>query len=153
MVHFEHLRDDEFPEYWEYAIKSGMHDMQKAGLFDKSITYKEAEEQFKKYLPSGLNTPGHHIMHILERNVVVGNIWFEIRSRSIKEAYLWDIIIFKEYQGKGYGRQSMMKLEMFLKKEGVKQISLNVFPFNTVARNLYQTSGYREAAITMIKYL
>jgi ribosomal protein S18 acetylase RimI-like enzyme len=153
MVHFEYLKEDEFPEYWKYSIESGMHDMQKAGFFDRDMTYEEAEKQFRKYLPDGLKTPGHHIMHILNNDGVVGNIWFEIRNRSVSEAYLWDIIIFKEHRGKGYGRQSMAELESFVKKEGVKQISLNVFPYNTVARNLYQTSGYKEAAITMLKDL
>ena len=152
MVNFEYLKEDEFPEYWRYSIESGMHDMQRAGFFDKDMTYEEAEKHFKKYLPNGLKTPGHHIMHILNNGSVVGNIWFEIRSGSLREAYLWDIIIFREYRGKGYGRQSMMELESFVKKEGVRRISLNVFPFNTVARNLYQTSGYQEAAITMMKY-
>ena len=45
-----------------------------------------------------MKTPGHHIMHILNNESVVGNIWFEIRSRSVREAYLLDIIIFKEYR-------------------------------------------------------
>ncbi|WMT45447.1 MAG: GNAT family N-acetyltransferase [Cuniculiplasma divulgatum] len=153
MVHFEYLKEEEFPEYWRYSIESGMHDMQKAGFFGRDMTYEEAEKQLRKYLPDGLKTTGHHIMHILNNDGVVGNIWFEIRSKSVREAYLWDIIIFKEHRGKGYGRQSMNELESFVKKEGVKQISLNVFPYNTVARNLYQTSGYKEAAITMLKDL
>ena len=125
MVHFEYLKEDEFPEYWRYSIESGMRDMQKAGFFDRDMTYEEAEKQFRKYLPDGLKTPGHHIMHILNNESVVGNIWFEIRSRNVREAYLWDIIIFKEYRGKGYGRQSMTELESFAKKEGVKQMLIH----------------------------
>ncbi len=153
MVHFEYMKKDEFPRYWKYSVESWITDMQKAGLLKEEITYEEAEEQVKKFLPEGTETPGHHIMHIIHAEERVGDIWFEIRERGVKEAYLWDIVINKEHRGKGYGRKSMTELEGFVKNAGAKRISLNVFGFNSIARNLYITSGYHDAAITMMKYL
>lgn len=54
----------------------------------EGITYGETEEQVRKFLPEGSETPGHRIMHILHGKVRVGDIWFEIRERGVKEAYL-----------------------------------------------------------------
>ncbi len=143
-----------FLEYWKYAVSSWKHDMEKAGLIDKNISYEKAEEEVKKFFPKGIHTPGHHIMQILDCEEKVGFIWFEIRERGgIKEAYLWDIIINENYRGKGYGKAAMTSLEEFAKKEGAERISLNVFGSNTIARNLYAKMGYYEAAIMMIKYL
>ena len=153
MVRFEYMKKDEFPEYWKYSVESWKYDMQKAGFIGEGMTYEEAEEQVRKFLPTGAETPGHYLMHIFKGRERVGDIWFEIRERGLKDAYLWDIVIYDGNRGKGYGKESMKELEGFVKKEGAKRISLNVFGFNQVALNLYRTSGYHDAAITMMKYL
>ena len=153
MVEFKPMTKDEFPAYWKYSVDSWKRDMERAGLIEKDISYEKAEEQVKKFLPNGIDTPGHHLMHIMKSEETIGSIWFEIRQRGAKEAYLWDIIIDENYRGKGYGRDTMARLEEFVKKEGAERISLNVFGSNAIARNLYVKMGYQDAAITMMKYL
>ncbi|MGC8505589.1 MAG: GNAT family N-acetyltransferase [Thermoplasmata archaeon] len=153
MLDFKPMSRDEFSAYWKYSVDSWKRDMDSAGLIEKGISYEKAEEYAKKFLPDGTDTPGHHLMHIMNDQETVGSIWFEIRDRGVREAYLWDIIINENYRGKGYGTDAMRTLEQFIKKEGVERISLNVFGSNTVARNLYVKMGYHEAAVTMIKYL
>ena len=153
MVEFKPMTKDEFPAYWKYSVDSWKRDMERAGLIEKDISYEKAEEQVKKFLPNGIDTPGHHLMHLVERGETIGSIWFEIRQRGAKEAYLWDIVIDENYRGKGYGRDTMARLEEFVKKEGAERISLNVFGSNAIARNLYVKMGYQDAAITMMKYL
>lgn len=74
-------------------------------------------------------------------------------GNKAKEGYIWDIIIEEEYRGKGYGKETMAKVDEFVKEHGGEQISLNVFGYNSVARALYQKSGYTDAAITMVKFL
>lgn len=153
MLDFKPMSRDEFSAYWKYSVGSWKRDMDNAGLIEKGISYEKAEEYVKKFLPNGIDSPGHHLMHIVDDKETVGSIWFEIRDRGVREAYLWDIIINENYRGKGYGTNAMRRLEQFIKKEGAERISLNVFGSNTVARNLYVKMGYHEAAITMIKYL
>ncbi|MCL4450108.1 MAG: GNAT family N-acetyltransferase [Candidatus Thermoplasmatota archaeon] len=153
MVEFKPMTKDEFPAYWKYSVDSWKRDMERAGLIEKDISYEKAEEQVKKFLPNGIDTPGHRLMHIMKNEETIGSIWFEIRQRGAKEAYLWDIVIDENYRGKGYGRDTMARLEEFVKKEGAERISLNVFGSNAIARNLYIKMGYQDAAITMMKYL
>ncbi len=153
MVEFKPMAKDDFSAYWKYSIDSWKSDMGRAGLIEKDISHEKAEEQVKKFLPNGIDTPGHHLMHIVDDEETIGSIWFEIRERGVREAYLWDIVIDENYRGKGYGRDAMARLEEFVKEEGAERISLNVFGFNAIARNLYVKMGYHEAAITMMKYL
>ena len=83
----------------------------------------------------------------------MGTIWYEIRDRVMREAYLWDIFINEDRRGRGYGKETMSELEESARKEGARRIQLDVFGFNSVARNLYLKMGYLDAAITMTKYL
>ena len=153
MIHFEPITKEEFPDYWRYSVESWIRDMSKAGFLSDDITYEEAEKDVKKFLPDGLSTKGHHIMRIMDDGAQVGTIWYEIRDKVMREAYLWDIIVNKDQRGKGYGKEAMRELEKSAKREGTRRIQLNVFGFNSIAKNLYVRMGYQDEAITMMKYL
>ena len=153
MVEFEPMRRDEFSDYWKYSVESWARDMKKAGFLREDVSYEESKEQMKKFTPDGIDTKGHYFMHLVCDGERVGTIWFEIRERDVKESYLWDIIIQEDQRGKGYGKKSIVKLEEFVKRRGAVRVSLNVFGYNTVARNLYRKAGYSEASIIMIKFV
>jgi ribosomal protein S18 acetylase RimI-like enzyme len=153
MVHFEPITEEEFPDYWRYSVESWIRDMQGAGLLRDSITYEEAENEVRKFLPDGLSSKGHHIMRIVDDGIRVGTIWYEIRDRVMREAYLWDIIVNEDQRGRGYGKGGMKELLNTARKEGAKRVQLNVFGFNSIARNLYNKMGFRDEAITMMMYL
>jgi RimJ/RimL family protein N-acetyltransferase len=74
--------------------------------------------EVRKFIPNGLSTEGHHIMHIMNGNDAVGTIWYEIRDKGMKEAYLWDILIDENQWGKGYGKEAMRELDRTARKEG-----------------------------------
>ncbi len=153
MIHFEPIPEKDFTDYWNYAVESWTIDMKRAGLIDKNTSLREADAQVRKFIPKGLKTPGHYFLYVFDKDTRVGKVWVEIRKRGELEAFLWDIAIDEKYRGKGYGKESMRLLEDFAKEKGAKKISLNVFGYNDIARNLYMKSGYREAAITMMKEL
>lgn len=153
MIHFEPVTEKEFPDYWRYSVESWIRDMGRAGFLRDDITFEEAEMEVRKFIPNGLSTEGHHIMHIMNGNDAVGTIWYEIRDKAMKEAYLWDILIDENQRGKGYGNEAMRELERTARKEGAGRIQLNVFGFNSTARNMYLKMGYRDAAITMMKHI
>lgn len=153
MVYFEPFKEEEFIQYWNYSVNSWKNNMIQAGLIDESVTFKEAEEQIRKFVPKGLKTPNHYFMHIVYEGRKVGNFWLEIRRRGAVEAYLWDLLVNEDQRGKGHGTAAMMKIHQFSQERGATKISLNVFSYNRVARNLYEKVGYHDAAITMVKYL
>lgn len=153
MIHFEPIPGEDFTDYWNYSVESWTRDMKRAGLIDKNITLEEADAQVRKFIPDGLKTPGHYFLYVFDEDVKVGKIWLEVRQRGEIEAYLWDIFIDENFRGKGYGKKSMKMMEDFAKKKGATKISLNVFAYNEIARNLYSKTGYKDAAITMTKEL
>ena len=64
-----------------------------------------------------------------------------------KRLHLARILVTPDLRGKGYGRllcEELLKVGRF--NHGNKAFSLNVYRHNTVARQLYETLGFKEAA-------
>ena len=65
--------------------------------------------------------------------------------------FIWDIEVRVEARGQGYGRAALLALEQLALDLGYDAIGLHVFGANTVARELYLTSGYIETDVSMVK--
>ena len=70
-----------------------------------------------------------------------------------KSAFLYEIYIFEEYMGKGFGTETMKYIEDFLHQEEIYYFKLHVFRSNTDARKLYEELGFEIARINMLKPL
>lgn len=53
-----------------------------------------------------------------------------------------DLVISSEYRGRGLSRRLLAKVEEIAENIGCCKITLEVLDGNTVAKNLYKTSGY-----------
>ncbi len=145
------MDEKEFEQFKSYLIESYAKDMIDTGFWDKNEAVKRAIEETERLLPDGIKTKSHKLMSIYDQDKKIGYLWFEIRQKN--DAYIWDFLIFKEYRGKGYGKESLKLLERYCKNYNVSKISLNVFGNNEIAINLYKKSGYRVIAMTMAKDL
>ena len=57
---------------------------------------------------------------------------------------LWKLLIDREHQGKGYGREALNQGIEFLKNSlGVTEVYTGVSPGNAVAKSLYESVGFR----------
>jgi ribosomal protein S18 acetylase RimI-like enzyme len=56
--------------------------------------------------------------------------------------WLYQITVEETARGRGFGRGLLVALENLLAGEGVEALHLNVFKWNVVARNLYDSLGY-----------
>ena len=74
-------------------------------------------------------------------------------DRSAPKAWIYDIEVNPEHQGKGYGRALLHAAEQQAAQHGSKAIGLNVFGTNTVARRLYESSGDQITSMNMRKEL
>ncbi|MEM0136432.1 MAG: GNAT family N-acetyltransferase, partial [Thermoplasmatales archaeon] len=85
----------------------------------------------------------------------VGMIWvgWGKYGDQTSSPWIWDFIIYKNYRGKGYGKEALIALDKELKERGKKKVSLQVFGHNSVAINLYQKLGYKITNIVMSKEL
>jgi len=65
--------------------------------------------------------------------------------------WVFDVHIEEAHRGHGYGKAAMLLAEDEARRRGLDRVSLNVFGGNRIARNLYCSLGYEEAAVVMPK--
>lgn len=79
---------------------------------------------------------------IYDDDIIVGFImmgYYEVKGYYT----LWEFMIDRKYQNKGYGRQALkLGLEFVRDKFGQVDIYTGVTPGNTVAKKLYESAGF-----------
>ncbi|MCR2046283.1 GNAT family N-acetyltransferase [Acetatifactor muris] len=65
-----------------------------------------------------------------------------IGSVAIYENEIDDLIVAKEFQGQGYGRELLLFAVSKMQKDGVKSISLHVADWNQNAVQIYLNNGF-----------
>ena len=78
-------------------------------------------------------------------------IWLNVNENNL--GFIYDLNIYKEYQGKGYGLKAMEEIENIARSLELEKIELHVFGHNTKAINLYEKLNYRKTNIIMSKKL
>ena len=140
------------PQILEYAAEMARN----AGRTTDELMDR-SEKEFYELLPQGVDTPGHRILVAddVTTGERIGWLWIAERDSDSggKVAWIYDIVVDEALRGKGYGRALMAQAEIQAKEMGLGRIALNVFGDNSVARSLYETSGYRETARQMAKDL
>lgn len=71
-----------------------------------------------------------------------GFLWIQLDPHK-KEAFGYDIYLNPTYRSKGIGRIVMQKCKVELKNLGYNSVSICVFEENKIARNLYETLGFK----------
>jgi len=127
----------------------------RAGNWTEEEAETRSAEQTDELLAQGVNTPGMLLlMAETSDGDVVGHVWIGLERRpGIPGAWIYSIEIDQEHRSKGYGRCLLVAAERETARHGVKAIGLNVFGPNTVARNLYASSGYEVTSLQMHKEL
>jgi ribosomal protein S18 acetylase RimI-like enzyme len=113
-----------------------------------------AARQVSDLLPEGPGTPGMLLlMADTPGGEPVGLVWVALDRPRPGEAWIYDIEVNQEHRGKGHGRALLHAAEQEAARHGSTAIGLNVFGANTVARGLYESSGYQITAVNMRKEL
>lgn len=113
-----------------------------------------AREQFHELLPQGLDTPGHYLCEILDREdgKTVGDQWFGIaRSPNAQSAHLYDLHFDEGYGGEQQARDTLRLLETRCRELGAGSIGLQIFAHDTMAQVLYGSLGFTVTSFNMSK--
>jgi len=156
MVRLVPMSEAEFLRYLEPAVEGYAQAHIKAGDCDREDALALAQADYASLLPQGVATKDNHLFSIYTADspTPVGMIWFASREkRSKKSAYIYDFEIYPEFRRKGYGVETLKKLEELVAAMGISRISLNVMGWNLAARALYEKQGYGVAGIGMTKVL
>jgi RimJ/RimL family protein N-acetyltransferase len=151
------LRDDEFDAYVTHGQANYARDMiENAGAPPEQAQAK-ADADWKQLLSNRLESPDQFLFAVedVETGERVGDLWFARRETQFEGtvAFVYSIEILERFRGRGYGREAMQLLEDEVRSRGLSRISLNVFGGNEIARSLYRSLGYAEAAVWMAKEL
>ncbi|PWI25104.1 GNAT family N-acetyltransferase [Kurthia sibirica] len=138
-----------FADYLPLAISQFAEEKVLAGNWTANESVQLSQETFANLLPNDENTKDHHLFSIQQDLLLVGMIW--LHQSSTTASFIYDFIIFDEFQRKGYGEQAMKLLEIEARKLGIEEIGLHVFGHNNGAIKLYNKLGYITTNISMTK--
>lgn len=152
MIELIKMTKEEFEVYKTKLIKSYAETLAKNLKRDIETMLVQSEQQVNGLLKDGIETKEQYLYNVIDAisKENVGILWVNVKNEDHR-AFIFDIEMKKEYQGRGYGKATLCELDRLMKTMGVKQIGLNVFADNPNALRLYEKSGYVVTNMNMVK--
>lgn len=152
-VKLELMSTEDYKHFLEISIVDYAASHVKAGNWKEEESIEKSTNEFNQLLPHGIETPNQYLYTIVdvEKDSILGYLWVNISEKSKEKAFIYQILIFEEFRGKGYGKQSLNALEEEMKKHNVTEIGLHVFGHNPTAIELYKKVGYDVTSLRMAK--
>ena len=155
MVKLEPLGEEDYRNWYAWQMEDYTQETIRAGL-DEEAAREKAKSDMEGALPEGRQSQNTYIYSVQDETTdeKVGVLWLNLSERAgRKSIFIYDIVIWEPYRGKGYGTATMQALEDRARELGASRIALHVFGHNHVARNLYKKMGYIETNVNMAKDL
>ena len=156
MTRLRPLRDDELGRYLEVLREAYLREIVVSGTMVRVDAEKKVEADIAAQLPDGIRTTDTYVYAVEDdTGKAVGYLWWAKRPDQVGKpmAFVYDVWINEDARGRGFGRAAMVALEDEVRRVGLDRIHLNVFGYNTPARQLYQSLGYTEFSVLMGKRL
>ena len=119
----------------------------------REIAEENATRSYSAFFPGGLPLPSHRIFDVLADGEVVGCLWIAPQLEGSDQWWIYDIEIAEPFRRRGYARAALELGHAEAKARGAAAIGLNVFGFNTGARDLYEQLGYEVTSVQMLRRL
>jgi ribosomal protein S18 acetylase RimI-like enzyme len=147
------VRDDELASFEARAKAWYVASIEHEGGLPHDRAVDKAERDFAALWSDGRPVPGQLVFIVEDADgVAVGDLWLAERDLDGRRVlWVYDLAILPEHRGRGHGRAAMLLAEEEARARGVDFVGLNVFGGNEVARGLYQSLGYQEMAVSMVK--
>lgn len=154
MITLKPMTQPQFEAYLERAVPEYAQAHVEAGDCDPGNALERARGDYVSLLPAGLKSEHQflYMIHATGEREPIGMVWFEMRDdNGRKSAFIWDFRIDESRRGKGYGRETLTRIDEHLKALGARHVSLNVMGHNHRARALYEKHGFHVTGIGMRK--
>lgn len=149
MISLHQMTEDQYKDYLEKATEKYAQEKVLAGNWQPDQALIKAQEEYIRLLPHGEKTDKNYLYTIYENDRIIGVVW--LAQKYENEGFIYDIQIQDDYQGHGYGKETMMQIEEKARQLGIKKIGLQVFGHNYIARSLYEKVGYEVTNMKMVK--
>ncbi|MUG87952.1 GNAT family N-acetyltransferase [Paenibacillus timonensis] len=156
MVQLVPMSKSEYQAFRSRSVREFAEEKVAAGAWKADDAPALSEAAFRRFLPGDQETDGAYLFNVKENDQLtsVGHLWFNVMEQEKGPvAFILDILIYEEFQGKGYGQATMTALEEKVRELGLNTIGLHVFGHNQRAYQLYQKMGYIVTDIQMSKTL
>lgn len=150
MVRLEKMSKNDFSDFLNRTIPDYAHDCVQAGRWEKEDALEKSRNAFTELLPEGSDTPSHLLFSVKEGQHSVGYLWVKVEEKT---AFIFQILIFPEFQRQGKGTEVLKQLSALLKAQGMIKLGLHVFKHNPGAIWLYEKLGFVETSRNMAKDL
>jgi len=153
MIILKAMNHEDFQEYVVSSMETYAKEKVASGNWSKDESIDLAKKDYKRLLPQGEKSEFNYLFTVFHEEVKVGVIWIAQKSpENQKEGFIYEIKIYDEYQGLGYGKQAMIEIEIIAREElGMNKLGLHVFGHNKIARGLYEKLGYETTNVVMAK--
>jgi ribosomal protein S18 acetylase RimI-like enzyme len=159
MIELVPMTEDEFQTYLDYAARAYGETMVRSGDWQAAQAPELAQKTLRDLLPSGLSTPGQHLLAVHDPSLPapadaepIGFLWIGITDRGDGPcAYIYDFVILEPFRRRGYGKAALRAVEDWVRSGGAHMITAHVTSENTIARALYDDIGYTVDQATLTK--
>ena len=153
MITLKPMNHEDFQEYVVSSMETYAKEKVTAGNWSEAEALDLAKQDYNRLLPQGEKSDFNFLYSVFNDEIKVGVIWIAQKSPdNNEEGFIYEIKIYDEYQGLGYGKQAMIEIETIAREElGMKKLGLHVFGHNKVARALYEKLGYETTNVKMEK--
>ncbi|WP_088006432.1 GNAT family N-acetyltransferase [Indiicoccus explosivorum] len=148
MIQLRGMTAEEFDEYLSHAIPTYAEEHVRSGRWTKEESLEKSRQEYAELLPDGKSTEGNYL-YTVTADEPVGMIWLNQKQNG--DGFIFDIYIWEQHQGKGYGKRAMQLIEETGRELGMEKIGLHVFGHNKTARALYEKLGYETMNVIMSK--
>jgi ribosomal protein S18 acetylase RimI-like enzyme len=145
----------EFDVYRRQLIIDYAAEHVRAGTWNAEDAQALATADIDRSLPDGPDTAEELLLTAQDDQGPVGVLWLSLKHpRGVADtAWISDIEILPQRRGQGLGRLLLVAAEEEISGRNISALGLNVFGDNEIARNLYQSAGYRVVTQQMVKRL
>ena len=156
MVMLQPMPASYFERFVTEAVEGYSRDNVAAGRWPESEAEANSRAELEKFLPGGIDTPGHHVCLVLSDASPdpVGTLWYGqmiLKERPI--AYVFDLRIYPGFRRRGYAASALAQVESFAALHKLEAIGLHVFAHNAPALALYGKLGFTSENGLMFKQL
>ena len=137
-------------------LQQYLADMDKEGYNIVGDKYKE--KYFEKTLEEVKKCNGKILLY-KDNDKIIGLIIGIINNdetirydfKSPKRGRITELVVDKDYRGKGIGKELLLKMKDYLKSNGCEKIMIAVFGYNESAIRFYKENGFHIRMLDMIE--
>ena len=144
------MSDAELADFLPRAEESYVHQLVAFAGMDEAAAREKSARDHASLFPGG-RVKDDHFALVVEGAEPIGWVVYAVRPDA--KAWLYDIELYESARGKGHGREAMRLFEDHARARGAREVVLNVWAGNEVARSLYRKTGYSEQSVWMTKPL